>query len=106
MPFTDDSIAQQKPAAKSPSFAKASEGKRPERVVVLPVAQLYAIKGAERHGMELILTAILGDERTPPKRHGLRAPLPLWVEFVTALAAEDPTLRESLEAALKALPRA
>ena len=96
MPFTDDSTLQQKPAAKS----------RPERVIVLPVAQLYSVKGAERHGMEVIVTTILGDERNPPKRHGLRAPLPLWVEFVTALAAEDPVLRESIEAALKELPRA
>lgn len=86
----DASTAQQIPASKS----------RPARERVLPVAQIYSVLSAEAQGRQAMATVIVGDERTTPKKHGLRASHHDWCHLVRTLAAEDPLLGELLRATL------
>lgn len=60
------------------------------RTAVLPVAEIYELRAVEAFGREAMFTVLLGDDRTPPRRHGLRAPLKRWAEAFAALAAAEP----------------
>lgn len=73
---------------------------RPERTVVLPVAEVFAVHNAELIGDEAVVALTVGDAEHLPKRHGLRAPRHRWVRLVAALAREDETLRDELLAEL------
>lgn len=79
---------------------------KPPRERVLPVAEIYSVLHAERAGAEVIVTAIVGDERNPAKRHGLRAPRARWVELFSLLAAEDPALADQFREMLVVRPAA
>lgn len=72
------------------------------RIVVLPVAEIFSVLNSERCGQETIATVIVGDDRHPPKRHGLRATRRRWVQLVAALADEDEDFRAEALAALGA----
>lgn len=74
---------------------------RPARERVLPVAQIYACKNAEAQGRSAMVTLVIGDEKTPPKTHGIRASHGDWCAVVSALAEADPVLGEQLREALR-----
>lgn len=91
----DETASQQIPAEKS---------RPPARERVLPVAQIYAVVGAEPQGRSAMVTLVIGDERNDPKKHGIRATHGDWCALFTALGCEDPALRARLRETLRALP--
>jgi len=91
MASPDASAAQQKTAAKS----------RPARERVLPVAQIYRVVQAEAQGGQAMATLVIGDERTSPKRHGIRATREDWMALVAALAEAHPQLGEEMALRLR-----
>ena len=97
------------PTPQSLTETPAVSSPRPARVArthVLPVAEIYSVLNAERNAGEVIVACVVGDERNPAKRHGLRAPRSRWVQLVKALAAEDPALGDEIRAALAPESRA
>lgn len=102
MPTTDELQAQQKAAAKSPSYAKASQGtRRAGWRGVLRTAQIYAVGEAEAVPTgDIVLVVLVGDEECEPHHHGLRAPRIRWVEAFARMAAKDPELTALLRARL------
>ena len=89
----DETASQQIPAEKS---------RPPARERVLPVAQIYAVVGAEPQGRSSMVTLVIGDERNDPKKHGIRATPGDWCALFRALSKEDPALGEELRAATRA----
>ncbi len=86
------------PTPQSLTETPAVSSPRPARVArthVLPVAEIYSVLNAERNAGEVIVACVVGDERNPAKRHGLRAPRSRWLQLVKALAAEDPARTQS-----------
>jgi hypothetical protein len=85
--------------AETPAVS-SNRPQRYARTVVLPVAEIFSVLHAERNAGEVIVACVVGDERNPAKRHGLRAPRTRWLQLVKALAAEDPALADEIRAAL------
>lgn len=89
----DETTAEQIPAAKS----------RPARERVLPVAQIYQVREAEAQGgNQAMVTLIIGDERTTPKRHGIRARRADWRSLIAELLSVDAQLRDEVREDLQA----
>lgn len=88
------------PPVTFPALPESSRRSRTPRERVLPVAEIFSVLNAERAGAEVIVTAIVGDDRNPAKRHGLRAPRTRWVELFSLLAAEDPALADKFRETL------